>query len=210
MHRSIHTIHLAVALLLAACSKPTGSSSPSTRDSPPPTFIEAEPSESAIESSGLDHLTVALTEGLLIEIHANPLALGGGNWGFELELEVYNRLASGVFDLGPEPLVSLYVAVTLPNGSGFGTGGGCVYGSNLHGSKDQALEPGQRYGYLQRWVSGVETGQVLEVDIQLCGVQLPDGRSLSGDIAKLEARVDAEGKLASFELQAVAVPQPRP
>jgi hypothetical protein len=205
MHRRIHTIGLAVALLLAGCSKPTGPSHPGTNDSPPPTFVEVEPSEGAIESSGLDRLTVVLTEGLVIEIHASPLALGGGNWGFDLELEVYNRLASGVFDLGPEPLVSLSVSVTLPDGSGFGTGGGCVWGSR----EAQALEPGQRYGSQQRWTSGVETGQLLEVDVHLCGVQLPDSRSLSGDIAKLVARVAAEGKLASFELQAVAVPQPR-
>jgi hypothetical protein len=209
MHRSTHTIGLVVALLLAGCSKPKHASNPDTSDSPPPTFVEAEPDLDELESSGLDRLTVVVSEGLLIELHAEPLALGGGNWGFQLELEVYNRLASGVFDLGPEPLVSFSISVTLPDGSGFGSGGGCTFGSNLHGRKDQALEPGKRYGSLQRWVSGVETGQVLEAGIQLCHVQLPDGRSLRGEIAKIEATVDATGKLASFELKAVAVPQPK-
>jgi hypothetical protein len=50
---------------------------------------------------------------------------------------------------------------------------------------------------------------VLEAGIQLCHVQLPDGRSLSGEIAKIDATVDGEGKLASFELRAVAVPLPQ-
>jgi hypothetical protein len=204
--RSAHTI--ALALLLAACSKPAPTAS--ARANPPPTFVEAEP-EPDHPSTGLDRLTVAFPEGLLIEMHAEPLALGGGNWGFVLELELYNRLASGEsLDLGPDPLVVFSISVTLPNGSGFGTGGGCVYGSNLHGSKQQELGAGKRYGSLQRWVSGVETGQVLEANIQLCGVQLPDGRSLSGEIARIEAKVDGEGKLASFELHAVALPQPRP
>lgn len=209
MHRRTHTIGLAVALLLAGCSKPKQTSNPATSDSPPPAFVEAEPDQDELESSGLDRLTVVVTDGLLIEMHAEPLALDGGDWGFQLELEVYNRLASGVFDLGPEPLVTFYISVTLPDGSGFGSGGGCTFGSNLHGRKDHALEPGQRYGSLQRWVSGVETGQVLEAEIQLCHVQLPDGRSLSGEIAKIEATVDAKGELASFELKAVAVPQPK-
>jgi hypothetical protein len=80
----------------------------------------------------------------------------------------------------------------------------------MHGNKDQALEPGKRYGSLQRWEAGVEAGQVLEVGIRLCHIQLPDGRSLSGEIAKLEAKVDARGKLERFELHAVVIPQPRP
>jgi hypothetical protein len=210
MHRSTHTIGVAVALLLSDCSRSNPTSNPDRPDSPPPTFVEVEPSEGAIESSSLDRLTIAFTEGLLIELHAKPLALGGGNWGFELELEFYNRLASGAFDLGPEPLVVFSISVTLPDGSGFGSGGGCSFGSSLHGHKEQALEPGERYGALQRWDSGVEAGQVLEAGIRLCHVQLPDGRSLSGEIAELEATVDADGELARFELHAVAVPQPHP
>jgi hypothetical protein len=207
MHRSTHTIGLAVALLLAGCSKPATTSRPAP--TPPPTFVEAEP-EPSNESTGLDRLSVVFPEGLVIELHAEPLALGGGNWGFVLELEFYNRLASGeVLDLGPDPLVVFSISVTLPDGSGFGTGGGCTYGTSLHGRKEQELGPGERYGSLQRWESGVETGQVLEADIQLCHVQLPDGRSLSGKIAKIEAKVDGEGKLASFELKSVALPQPR-
>lgn len=210
MHRSTPTIGLAAVLLLAGCSKPKQTSAPASDDNPPPTFVEAEPSEGAIGSSGLDRLTIAFTEGLLIDIHAKPLALGRGTWGFELELEVYNRLASGVFDLGPEPLVIFSIAVTLPDGSGFGSAGGCSFGASLHGNKVQALEPGKRYGVLERWMSGVEAGQVLEAGIRLCDVQLPDGRSLGGELARLDVTIDAEGKLASFELHAVAVPQPQP
>jgi hypothetical protein len=209
MNRSTHTIGLAVALLLTGCTRREQTSHPDTHDSPPSTFVEAEPSEGAIESSGLNRLTIALTEGLVIEIHAKPIALGGGTWGFELELGLHNRLASGVFDLGPEPIVIFTIAVTLPDGSGFGSGGGCAFGSSLHGSKEQALEPGERHGWVDGWANGVEAGQVLEAGIRLCDVQLPDGRSLSGEIAKIEATVDASGELTSFELHAVAVPQPR-
>jgi hypothetical protein len=146
----------------------------------------------------------------VIEMHVEPLALGGGNWGFILELEFYNRLASGVLDLGPAPLVIFSTSITLPDGSGFGTGGGCSYGTSLHGRKEQELAPGKRYGLLERWVSGVQSNQVLEADIRLCHVQLPDGRTLGGDIAKLEAKVGAQGKLESFELHAVELAQPRP
>lgn len=210
MHRSIHTIGLAVALLLAGCTKSEPTSPPSTTDNPPPTFVEAEPNEGAVDSSGLTRLTIAFTEGLLIEMHAEPVALGGGTWGFEVELDVYNRLASGALYLSREPLVIFSVSVRLPDGSGFGTGGGCVYGSRPHGRKeDRALAPGKRYGSRQRWTSGLEARQVLEVGIRLCHVELPDGRSLSGDIAKLEATVDDNGKLARFELHAVTLPQPK-
>lgn len=209
MHRSIHTIGLAVALLLAGCTKREPTSHPSTPDTPP-TFVEAEPSEGAVDASGLTRLTIAFPEGLLIEMHAEPVALGGGTWGFEIDLEVYNRLGSGAFYLGREPLVIFSVSVRLPDGSGFGTGGGCVYGSRPHGSKeDQALEPGKRYNSRQRWTSGLEAGQVLEVGIRLCRVELPDGRELSGDIAELEATVDGDGKLARFELHTVSLPQPK-
>jgi hypothetical protein len=207
MNRSLHTVGL--ALLLTSCTKPAPTASPAANDDPPSTFIEAEPDQG--DSAGLDRLSVAFPEGLLIDIHAQPLALGGGNWGFTLELEFYNRLANGgVLDLGPEPVVIFSISVTLPDGSGFGSGGGCAYGSSLHGSKQQALEPGKRYGSLQRWDAGVEAGQVLEVGVRLCHVLLPDGRSLSGDIAKLHAKVDARGELESFELAAIALPQPRP
>jgi hypothetical protein len=208
MHRSISMIGLAVSLL-AGCSTTAPASSPSRADTPPPTFVEAEPTHDELAGPGLDRLTIAFTEGLLIELHAEPLALGGGNWGFQLELEVYNRHASGVFDLGPAPLVIFSISVTLPDGSGFGSGGGCTFGSSLHGRLNQALEPGQRYGALERWTSGVEAGQVLEVGIRLCHVQLPDGRSISGELAMLHAKVYADGKLASFELRAVTVPQPK-
>jgi hypothetical protein len=210
MHRSTHTIGLAVALLLAACNQPEQSSPPDTNPTAPPTFVEAEPNHDDLEPSGLDRLSIAFTEGLLLEIHAKPVSLGGGTWGFELELEIYNRLASGAFDLGPEPIVIFTIAVTLPDGTGFGSGGGCSFGSGLHGSMAHALEPGERYGWLDRWMSGVEAGQVLEVGFQLCDVLLPDGRSLSGEFAQLEATVDAQGKLVKFELHAVPVPQPRP
>jgi hypothetical protein len=209
MHRSTHTIGLAVALLLAGCTPREQTSSPDTNPNPPPTFVEAEPSEGAIESRGLDRLTIAFTQGLLIEIHAKPVSLGDGTWGFELELEVYNRLASGVFDLGLEPLVIFTVAVTSPDGTGFGSGGGCSFGAGMHGGKERPLEPGQRYGWLDGWMAGVEAGDVLEVGIELCDVRLPDGRSLNGEIAKLDVIVDAQGKLAKFELHAVAVPQPK-
>jgi hypothetical protein len=209
MDRSLHMIGLAVALLLAGCTQRELTSRPDASE-PPATFVEAEPSEGASELQSIDHLTVAFTEGLLMEIHVKPVSLGGGNWGFELELEIYNRLASGAFDLGPDPLMVFTVAVTLPDGTGFGSGGGCSFGSMLHGSKVQALEPGKRYGRRDRWMYGVEAGQVLEVGFHLCDVQLPDGRSLSGVIAKLEATVDSQGQLTKFELHAVAVPQPRP
>jgi hypothetical protein len=208
MHRIHPTIGLAVALLLAGCTSREQTSRPDTNPHPPPTFVEAEPSEGAIESRGLDRLTIAFTQGLLIEIHAKPVSFGSGTWGFELELEVYNRLPSGVFDLGTEPLAIFTVAVTAPDGTGFGSGGGCSFGSDLHGSKERALEPGQRYGWRDGWMEGVEAGHVLEVGIVLCNVQLPDGRSLRGEIAKLDVVVGTEGKLAKFELHAVAVPQP--
>ena len=211
MHRSTQPIGLAVELLLAGCTTREPTSHPTTHDTPPPTFVEAEPSEGAVDSSGLDRLTIALTEGLLIEMHAEPVALGGGTWGFEVELEVYNRLAAGAFYLSREPLVTFRDSVTLPDGSrGYGMGGSCVYGSRPHGRKEErALEPGKRYGSLQRWMSGVEAEQVLKVEIRLCHVELPDGRSLSGEIARLEATVDDRGKLARFELHAVTLPQPK-
>jgi hypothetical protein len=211
MQRTAQMLLLAVTLLGACTRPPKQTTSPDTHDSPPPTFIEAEPNKDDIDSGSLNRLSIPVTEGLLIELHASPVALGGGTWGFSLELDFQNRLTNGgVFDLGPDPIVIFSVAVTLPDGSGFGSGGGCVFGTNLHGSKDQALAPGQRRDALERWEAGVEAGQLLEVDIRLCDVQLPDGRSLSGEIAELVMSIDMHGKLASFELRAVAVPQPRP
>jgi hypothetical protein len=146
---------------------------------------------------------------LLIDMQAKPIALGDGAWGFELELDIYNRLATGVFDLGPEPLVIFTIAVTLPDGSGFGSGGGCAFGTSMHGSKAQAFGPGERRSFLERWMAGVETAQTLEAGIRLCHVQLPDGRSLSGEFARIDVTIDGEGKLARFELHPVAVPQPQ-
>jgi hypothetical protein len=199
---------LAIALLLSGCARARESTSSPDAAGPPPTFLEAEPDN--VDAPTLDYLTLAITDGLVIGMHVTPLSLGGGSWGFELELEFQNQLVSGQFDLGPEPVVTFSISVTLPDGSGFGSGGGCTFGSNLHGYKEQAIGPGERRASRQTWTSGVDAGQVLEVGIGLCRIQLPDGRSLGGAIAKIDAVVDADGKLATFELRAVEAPRPRP
>jgi hypothetical protein len=204
--RTFQLAALAVALLLAGCARtrePT--SNPEAAATPPPTFLEAEPGN----TTPRDRLTVVVTDGLVISMHATPVSLAEGGWGFELELEYRNQLLTqGVFDLGPEPVVVFTISVTLPDGSGFGSGGGCTFGSSLHGYKEQALGPGQRRVARESWMAGVDSEQVLEASIGLCSVRLPDGRTLGGQIARLDAVVDAEGKLVKFELSAVPVPQP--
>lgn len=209
MQRSTHSALLTVALLLAGCTRARESSNPNAGASPPPTFLEAEPGNA--DAPTLNHLTIAITDGLVISMHAKPVSLGGGGWGFEFELEFHNTLITqGTFDLGPEPLIVFTIAVTLPDGSGFGSGGGCTFGSSLHGHQDQALWPGERRALRDSWMAGVEAEQVLEAGISLCRIRLPDGRTLGGPIAQIDAVVDGQGQLAKFELRAVAVPQPQP
>ena len=208
MQRRTHHALLALALLVG-CARARESASTPEDTGPPSTFLEAQPNQ--IDSPNLDYLTVSVVEGLVITLHAKPLSLAAGGWGFELDVEFENQLAThGVFDLGPEPMVSFSISVTLPDGTGFGSGGGCTYGSNLHGHKEQALEPGEFHTSSYMWTAGVEAGQVLAAGISLCHIQLPDGSSFSGEIARIDAVVDAEGRLAKFELRKVVAPNPRP
>jgi hypothetical protein len=210
MARAVLTFLLgacAVALLLAGCARSPEPTSPDPSTHPPSTFLEAEPDNVDVPN----RVTVTLAEGLFLTMHAKPVSLGGGGWGFEIALEFQNRLVTqGVFDLGPEPVVVFTIAVTLPNGGGFGSGGGCAFGSSLHGHSEQALAPGQRKILRDSWMAGLEAEQVLEAGISLCHVRLPDGRLLSGPVAQIDAVVDAESKLTKFELRALAVPQPEP
>jgi hypothetical protein len=116
------------------------------------------------------------------------------------EIELYNR-GTGTYDLGgPDPMV-LQVTVTRANGGGFGTGAGCGFSSS-HLSKADLLEPGERYGVLLDWTKGIGPGDVLEIAIGPCGVAQPDRRPLSGELARLVARVRDDGTLEQFELRA--------
>jgi hypothetical protein len=204
-----HAIILAVTLHAACIGVREQTSIDASVD--PPTFVEAEPGGTDIASQVPERLTFNLFDGLLVDIQAKPIVVPQAGWSFEIEIEFRNVLASkGAFDLGPEPVVMLSIGVTLADGSGYGSGGGCVYGSSLHGDAAQRLTRGERQGFVHSWGSSVEAGELLEVGISLCGVRLPDGRSSSGEIGQLVVRVDADGGLGSFELRTVTVPQPQP
>ena len=184
---------LAAPLLLIACAR----TPENPLANPPPAFIEAEPERT--DARWRRGLTVAFGEDLLIDAHAEPLELGRGTWGVRIELEFYNR-GAGTFDLGDEPLLLLQVAVTRPDNSGFGSGGGCGFSSGTHGFKARPLAPGERYGARQDWSASVGPGELLEMGVELCGIVAPDGRRRGGELVRVHARVRPDGQLDSFEL----------
>lgn len=198
LDRTFRLAAVSIALLLAACARP--SPSPLT-ESPtaPPTFLEAEPPSDAPSP---DHLSLAIVDGLALVLHAKPLLLTTGGWGFELELEFHNQLRkTGVFNVGVDPIVVFNISVTLPDGSGFGSGGGCTLGSR-HGPPEHAIGPGERFDTRQTWTAGVEAGQVLEAAIHLCDIERPDKSGITGTFAWLDVVVDERGRISKFGLRA--------
>lgn len=206
---------IATALGLACAAPEAPGTSPTEPPTPTPTFIEAEPQRAPPASDPADtneRVTVVVTDDLVLElgVEAHAQTHGPGpSWRFEITFDVHHRGDSGVFDLGNEPLAMFMTSVTLPDGTGLGSGGGCSFGSHLHGSRSWPLEPGERVEVRQSISEDLGPAARLEVEIHLCRVTLPDRRSVSGEIARLEARVERDGRLAQLELRGLAPPTPR-
>jgi hypothetical protein len=214
--RSRQLLGLALVLLATAtataCRRPGPVSEAPMSEAPPtppPTFVEEEPepAETELPLGEVETLTLALGEGLELELQAQPLEAGRG-WGFELELHFRNHNAGGTFDLGAPPTVSFMISVTKPDGSGFGSGGGCTYVGGSH-TRTTPLAPSEEYRERLTWERGIAAGEVLEVGVNLCFVELPDGRWLGGEIAEFELELGPDGSPSRFGLVAVPVPEPR-
>lgn len=207
MHRSTHTIQLAVALLLSvACTRapePAASAEPSS--DPPPMYTEDEPGLIiGFDANGDHYLNLVPTEGLQISLHVTPIPLHSGTWSFELAAVFTNRLTEGTFAIGPDPiaLLDLKMEVADPNWT---TDSVCTQEVEL-----ETIGPREMRLSKLRWDASLEHEQVVELGLRLCGIGMANDRELRGRIALLDATVDSTGQIANFKLYPVSPPAPQP
>jgi hypothetical protein len=198
--------------LLCACARPGPASEPpapapaSETPAAPAAFVEVEPEQTEQplpKPAAVDGLRVDLGDGLVVALSTTPVALGDGRWGVEIVLVFDNESSATVFDLGAEPHFVPWISVTRPDGSGYGSAGGCAHVVHMHGGRTHPFAPGDRYEVARVWDEGVGAGEVLELGVYLCDVDLPDGRSIGGEIAVYELELDRHGEPTRARLQRV-------
>ncbi|PRQ03759.1 hypothetical protein ENSA5_12650 [Enhygromyxa salina] len=136
--------------------------------------------------------------GLEIKLRAKPI-LGAQGWGFELRIGVRNTLEAGIFDIGPAPRLELWVSIADLKG---GRGGGrrCARTRLPAGQLVRALGPGEHEESELVWDRGADAGERLAAVVTVCPIRLPDGSSVSPELANISMIVGPDTQLEVFEL----------